>query len=114
MSTVIYHNPRCRKSRETLALLEENKQDIEIVHYLDNPPSSQQLEALIELLGISPIDLVREGEAVWKEQFKGREMSDAEIIGALAKFPRLIERPIVVKGQKARLGRPPENVLDIL
>jgi arsenate reductase len=114
MSTVIYHNPRCRKSRETLALLEENKQDIEIVHYLDNPPSSQQLEALIELLGISPIDLVRKGEAVWKEQFKGREMSDAEIIGALAKFPRLIERPIVVKGKKARLGRPPENVLDIL
>ena len=114
MSTVIYHNPRCRKSRETLAILEEKGEDLEIVKYLDNPPSQSELIKLIGMLDIKPIDLVRKNESIWKESFKGRELSDKDIIKAMADHPKLIERPIVVKQGKARLGRPPESILDIL
>jgi len=114
MSTVIYHNPRCRKSRETLAILEDKGEDVEIVKYLDNPPSQAELIKLIGMLDIKPIDLVRKNEAIWKESFKGRELSDKEIIKAMADHPKLIERPIVIKEGKARLGRPPESILDLL
>jgi arsenate reductase len=114
MSTVIYHNPRCRKSRETLAILEEQGEEIEIVKYLDNPPSQSELTKLIGMLDIKPIDLVRKNEAIWKESFKGKDLSDKEIIEAMADYPKLIERPIVVKEGKARLGRPPESILDFL
>ena len=114
MKTLIYHNPRCRKSREALALLEEKGEEIEIVKYLETPPSEEELKKLISMLGIRPIELVRKGEAVWKEAFKGKEMSDSELIRAMSEHPKLIERPIVVKGGKARVGRPPESVLDIL
>lgn len=110
----IYHNPRCAKSRQTLALLEGNGVEPEIILYLNNVPSLKELKSLIEKLGISPIQLVRKGELVWKENFKGKDLSDDEIIQAMITYPKLIERPIVVKDQKAVLGRPPENVLELV
>ena len=112
--TKIYHNPRCRKSRETLALLEERNESPEIVLYLENPPTETELKKLLKQLEISPIELVRRNEQIWKDNYKGKTMSDAEIVSAMVKDPKLIERPIVVKNGKAALGRPPENVLDIL
>lgn len=112
--TKIYHNPRCSKSRQTLAILEEKGEDIEIVEYLNDIPSEEELKALIDLLGIRPNQLLRKGEPIFKEQFKGKELSDAEWIKAMVEYPKLIERPIVIKNGKAVLGRPPENVLDIL
>ena len=110
----IYHNPRCTKSRQTLALLQENGVEPEVVLYLDNVPTTDELRDLLAKLGISPIQLVRKGEAIWKENFKGKELSDDEIIAAMISNPKLIERPIVVKDQTAVLGRPPENALELL
>jgi arsenate reductase len=110
----IYHNPRCRKSRETLALIEESGIEPEVIRYLDTPPSVEELAELVQLLGISPKDLIRKGEAIYKEQFKGKELSDREWLEAMVKHPKLIERPIVVEGGKAVLGRPPENVKELL
>jgi arsenate reductase len=110
----IYHNPRCRKSRETLALIEESGIEPEVIRYLDTPPSVDELAELVQLLGISPKDLIRKGEAIYKEQFKGKELSDREWLEAMVKHPKLIERPIVVEGGKAVLGRPPENVKELL
>lgn len=112
--TKIYHNPRCRKSRETLQILEDHNEAIEIVRYLETPPSVNELAELIELLGIKPLQLVRTNESIWKEQFKGTEYSDKELIQIMVGNPKLIERPIVVKNGKAALGRPPENVKEIL
>lgn len=112
--TTIYHNPRCSKSRETLRILEEKGETVEIIKYLETPPTKKELEQLISLLGIKPIELVRTQEKEWKENYHGKTLSDNEIINAMVKFPRLIERPIAVKGTKAVVGRPPENVLDIL
>ena len=106
----IYHNPRCRKSRETLQLLESNNIQPEIVLYLDNTPSEKELSELLAKLDMKPMDLVRKNEAVWKEQYKGKSLSDEQIIKAMTLNPKLIERPIVVKGNTAVLGRPPENV----
>ncbi|GAA4272274.1 arsenate reductase (glutaredoxin) [Aquimarina gracilis] len=112
--TIIYHNPRCRKSRETLELLEQNKEEIRIIKYLETPPSKQELEDIIDLLGIAPIDLVRKNETIWKENFKGKEYTNDEVIKIMAENPKLIERPIVIKNKKAVIGRPPQKVLDIL
>lgn len=114
MSTTIYHNNRCRKSRETLQLLEEQQENITIINYLETVPTVQELTEIISLLGITPIQLIRKGEAIWKDNFKGKELSDAQLIEAMVTYPKLIERPIVVKNGKAALGRPPENVLNIL
>ncbi len=110
----IYHNPRCRKSRETLALIEEKGVTPEIVLYLEKAPTQKELKELLKLLKIKPEALLRKGEKVFKEKYKGKELSDAEWIKVMTKNPKLIERPIVVKGKKAILGRPPENVLDLL
>ncbi|SDQ79281.1 arsenate reductase (glutaredoxin) [Flagellimonas zhangzhouensis] len=110
----IYHNPRCRKSREGLQIVEESGQDFEIVKYLDDVPSKEELSILIEKLGISPLDLVRKNEAVWKENYKGKTLSDDEVISAMVEHPKLIERPIVVNGSKAIVGRPPEQIKSIL
>ncbi|MEO1515776.1 MAG: arsenate reductase (glutaredoxin) [Bacteroidota bacterium] len=110
----IYHNPRCRKSRETLQLLEQNGVEADIVLYLQNPPSEAELADIVQKLGIRPEQLVRKGEAIYKEQFKGRVLSDEEWVDAMVRFPKLIERPIVIKGDKAVIGRPPENVLDLV
>ncbi|WP_109438450.1 MULTISPECIES: arsenate reductase (glutaredoxin) [Aquimarina] len=112
--TTIYHNPRCRKSRETLAILEEKTEDITIVKYLETPPSVEELTEIIKFLNISPIDLVRKNETVWKENYKGKEITNTELISVLSKHPILIERPIVVKDNKAIIGRPPQKVVDIL
>lgn len=110
----IYHNPRCRKSREGLAILEKSGKEFEIIRYLEDVPSKEELKTLIDYLGIAPMDLVRKNEAVWKEKFKGKAMSDDEVISAMVEYPKLIERPIVVNGKKAVLGRPPENISKVL
>lgn len=110
----IYHNPRCSKSRQTLALIEDAGANVEIIKYLEEIPSKEELTAIIKLLGITPLQLVRKGEKDWKENFKGKELTDAEVIEAMIAYPKLIERPIVIKDNKAVLGRPPENVLDLL
>ncbi|WP_318344827.1 arsenate reductase (glutaredoxin) [Flagellimonas baculiformis] len=110
----IYHNPRCAKSREGLEILEKSGKDFEIVKYLEDVPSAEELRSLIGHLGIAPLDLVRKNETIWKENYKGKELSDDQIIRALAEHPKLIERPIVVKGSKAVIGRPPENIKKLL
>lgn len=110
----IYHNPRCSKSRQTLQLLENKTDDFKIVKYLENTPSEKELSEIIDKLGISPIELVRKNEAIWKEEFKGKDMSDKELISAMITYPKLIERPIVIKGKKAIIGRPPEKVLTLI
>lgn len=112
--TTIYHNPRCSNSREALRLLEESGETIEVIKYLENPPSKEELTQLIELLDIKPIELVRTKENEWKEHFKDKELSDDQIIAAMVKFPKLIERPIAIKGTQAIVGRPPKLVLNIL
>ncbi len=115
MNTTIFHNPRCSKSRQTLELLNENGVSPEIVKYLETPPSAEELKDILDMLGISPRELMRKGEAEYKEQGLADEnLTDEELIMAMVKTPRLIERPIVVKGNKAALGRPPVAVLDIL
>ena len=110
----IYHNPRCSKSRQGLAILEESKKEFEIVKYLEEIPSEKELKAIIEKLSISPIQLVRKTEKIWKENFKGKELSDDEIVSAMIENPKLIERPIVINNNKAVIGRPPENIATIL
>ena len=112
--TTLYHNPRCSKSRAALHLLEAEGETIEIVRYLENPPSHAELRQVIELLGIQPIELVRTQEADWKENYNGKKLTDEEVIDAMIKNPKLIERPIAIKGTHAVIGRPPERVLDIL
>ena len=109
----IYHNPRCSKSRQTLALIQENGITPEIIEYLNLPISTSELTSLLEMLNIKPIQLVRKSEQIWKENFKGKDLSDDEIVGAMVKYPKLIERPIVVEKRKAIIGRPPENVLSL-
>jgi len=110
----IYHNPRCSKSRQGLEILENSGKEFETVKYLDTIPSTEELKEVISLLNISPIDLVRKNEKVWKEEYKGKELSDAEIIKAMVENPKLIERPIVINGNKAVVGRPPENIKEII
>ena len=109
----IYHNPRCRKSRETLALIEEKGMQPEIVLYLDTPPTQQDLKEILEMLAIPAEKLIRKGEAIYKEHYKGKNLSDAEWIEAMVQHPKLIERPIVIEKDRAVLGRPPENVLSL-
>ena len=109
----IYHNPRCSKSRQGLQILEGLNLDFEIVKYLDAPPTEQKLNEIITLLGISPIQLVRKGEAIWKEYYKGKELTDDEIITAMCNNPKLIERPIVIANDKAVIGRPPELIKEL-
>ena len=111
---IIYHNPRCRKSRETLKLLQEKGVDPEIRLYLNNSPNKKELREVLKKLGISAESLVRKQESIFKENYKGKEMSEEDFIDAMVKYPKLIERPIVIKGDKAVLGRPPENVDKLL
>ncbi len=110
----IYHNPRCRKSRETLAILEENGIKPKIILYLEDSPTQKELKEIISLLNIKPKDLLRKTEPVYKELIKGKELSDSQLIKYMAQNPKLIERPIVIKNKKAIIGRPPENVLELI
>lgn len=111
----IYHNPRCSKSRQTLQLLQDNGVEPEIVLYLETPPDASELKSLLKKLGISARELLRKGEDAYKENgLADSSLSDAALIEAMVKHPKLIERPIVVKGSKAVLGRPPENVLGLV
>ena len=110
----IYHNPRCQKSREGLAILENSGKEFQIINYLDNPLSEKELSEIIKLLNISPIDLVRKNEKIWKENFKEKKLSEEEIIKAMVENPKLIERPIVINNKKAVIGRPSENIKTIV
>ncbi|WP_299390769.1 arsenate reductase (glutaredoxin) [uncultured Gelidibacter sp.] len=110
----IYHNPRCSKSREALEILETKTNDFKVIKYLDDVLDEKALEEIINLLKIKPIELVRKNESIWKDEYKGLDLTDKEIIAAMAKHPKLIERPIVINGNKATIGRPPQKILDIL
>jgi arsenate reductase len=110
----IYHNPKCTKSRQTLALLQESGVEPTVIEYLKAPPTAAELKAIVAKLGIKPEQLVRKGEDVYKEKFAGKTLTDAQWIDAMVKNPILIERPIVVSGERAVLGRPPENVKPLL
>lgn len=112
--TTIYHNPRCSKSRQCLAILEDKNEKLQIVNYLNSTFSEQELTEVINLLGIRPIDLVRKNEAIWKQEYKGKDIADDELVTIMCTHPKLIERPIVIKNNKAIIGRPPEKVIDIL
>ena len=115
MKATIYHNPRCSKSRQTLALLEEKGVDLEIIEYLKTPPDQQTLAEILNKLDIAAADLMRKGESVYKELNLGNKSNDTKVLlDAMAENPILIERPIVVANGKAAIGRPPESVLDIL
>lgn len=110
----IYHNPRCKKSREGLQIIEESGKEYEVVKYLEEIPSEKELRKIINCLGIKPINLVRKNENIWKENFKNKILTDDEIIEAMIENPKLIERPIVIKNNVAVIGRPPENIKAIL
>lgn len=110
----IYHNNRCSKSRSGLQILEESGKPYEVVKYLEDVPSEEELKTIIDQLGIQPIDLVRKNEAIWKSNFKGKKLSDGDIIKAMLENPKLIERPIIINGDKAVIGRPPESILNII
>ena len=114
MTITIYHNPRCSKSRATLALLEQRGIDLDVVEYLENPPSRRALETLLKKLGLKPRDLIRSAEPEFKESGLSLDASDAALLDLMVAIPKLIERPIVEIGNRARIGRPPERVLEIL
>lgn len=111
--TTIWHNPRCSKSRQTLALVEE-KGPVTIRKYLEDAPNETEIREVLELLSIPAIDLMRKGEAEFKERGLSKESGEDELIAAMVAVPKLIERPVVIANGQARLGRPPEDVLDIL
>jgi arsenate reductase (glutaredoxin) len=111
----IYHNPRCSKSRQTLTLLEERGIEPEVVLYLETPPTVEALTIVLKQLGISARQLLRKGEDAYKENnLSDTSLTEQQLIDIMAANPKLIERPIVINGDKAALGRPPEQVLDIL
>ena len=110
----IYHNPRCRKSREVLEILNSSKSEVEIKEYLKEPPTEDELKLLLNKLHLKPIDIVRKEEKLFKEKFKGMEFNDYEWIKILTENPILIQRPIIIKGNKAIIGRPPEIVNELL
>ena len=110
----IYHNPKCSKSREGLCLLNDLNKDVEIINYMTTAISYSELEEIIKLLDIKPIELVRTKESVWKDLYKDKNLSDKEIIEAMVAHPKLIERPIVINGNKAVIGRPTEKIEKII
>jgi arsenate reductase len=114
MKAKIYHNPRCSKSRATLRLLEEHGVDVEIVEYLQTPPSADDIRGLLEKLGIPAAGLLRRGEGAFKASGLGPDSPADDLIALMAEEPIVIERPIVVVGKRARIGRPPESVLELL
>jgi arsenate reductase len=115
MSVTIFHNPKCSKSRQTLELLEQRGLTPAIIEYLKTPPTAKKLKEILSQLGLAPRELMRKKEAIYVENdLKNPELSDEDLIGFMIKHPILIERPIVLANGKAALGRPPEQVLEIL
>lgn len=110
----IYHNPKCSKSRATLALLQQSSVEPQIIDYLQQPPTKAELKAIVAKLGIKPEALLRKSEDIYKSKYAGRVLTDSQWIDAMVSDPILIERPIVVSGERAVLGRPPENVLELV
>ncbi|OWP84384.1 arsenate reductase (glutaredoxin) [Flavobacterium davisii] len=110
----IYHNSRCSKSREGVCFLENQNEDFKVINYLENTPTTEELKDLLKKLNIPAIDLVRKKESIWIENFKSKELNEEEIIQAMILHPKLIERPIVVKGDKAVIARPTERINEIL
>jgi arsenate reductase len=112
---IIYHNPRCSKSRQTLKLIEEAGVNPEIIDYLNTPPTEKELDGILKKLGFEPVELMRKNESNYKELgLDQKKLSRKEMIKVMIENPKLIERPIVVNGNKAILGRPPENVKELL
>ena len=110
----IYHNARCQKSRQTLQLIQESGAEHVIIDYLNQVPTEEELKSFLQKLGITAEALLRKTEQIYKEVYKGKNLTEEEWISAMVNHPKLIERPIVVKGDKAVLGRPPENVKQLL
>ena len=110
----IYHNPKCSKSRQTLALLEERDLELRIVPYLESPPSKSELADIVKMLGVTAADIVRTGEDEYQESGLTADSSENDVLEAIVSAPKLMQRPIVVCGDQARVGRPPESVLEIL
>lgn len=113
-SVTIYHNPRCSKSRQTLALLEERDLELSIVSYLESPPSKSELAGIVKMLGVRGADILRTGEDEYKDSGLTADSPDSDVLDAIVTTPKLMQRPIVVCGDQARIGRPPESVLEIL
>ena len=111
---LIYHNIRCSKSREACSILQEKNIPFETIEYLKKPPSQKEIKELLKKLGMKAEEIVRKGEVLYKEKYKGKNISEAEWINILSENPILIERPILVKGDKAVIGRPPEKVLELI
>jgi len=110
----IYHNNRCRKSREGLQMIQESNQPYVILDYISNPLTANELKEIITILDIPPIDLIRKNEAVWKSDYKNKVLSDQDLIAAMAAHPKLIERPIIIHKNKGVIGRPKERILEVL
>ena len=110
----IYHNPKCSKSRQTLALLEERDMELRIVPYLESPPSKSELADIVKMLGVAAADIVRTGEDEYKESGLTADSSENDVLDAIVIAPKLMQRPIVICGDQARVGRPPESALEIL
>lgn len=110
----IYHNPRCTKSRQGLEVLEKSGEQFEIIKYLENTPTKDELRKVLGDLNIPVENLVRKNEAIWKENYRGKNLSEEEILDAMIQYPKLIERPIVIKDNKAVIGRPTEKIYDLL
>jgi arsenate reductase len=112
--TTLYHNPRCSKSRQALQVLQQANEPVEIVLYLKNPLSEDALIKILQQLGVSAIELIRKNETIWKENYKGKTLTEVQLITAMVNNPKLIERPIAIKNAKAVIGRPPQEVLKVL
>jgi arsenate reductase len=110
----ILHNPRCAKSRAGLKFLQDRGIEPEIIKYLDNPPSAEEFKEILRKMEAKPVDVLRKNEAIYKEKFKGKEFTDDEWIEIMVNNPKLIERPIVINGDKAVLGRPAEKIEEVL
>lgn len=110
----IYHNPRCSKSRQGLDVLKESGKDFKVREYIKEPVSEEELSEVLEKLGMAPIELVRTEEKIWKENYKGKDLSDEELIRVMAEHPKLIQRPIVVKDNSAVVGRPASNIKELI
>lgn len=110
----IYHNNRCSKSRQALELIKDSSQEVEVIDYIRTPPTAAELQGILQKLHMKPAQLIRKSEAVYKNNYKGKSLTDEEWIQVMVDHPVLIERPIVVKGEEAVVGRPTENVQKLL